>query len=57
MSDNDNDTTKISIRFGFWFGLWLFTIAFANLGAWQGVLAILLWPYYLGDAIAAAINR
>lgn len=32
----------------FWFGAWLFTIGYLNLGFWKGVLAILLWPYYLG---------
>jgi hypothetical protein len=31
-----------------WFGAWLFTIGFLHLHFWKGVLAILLWPYYLG---------
>ena len=31
-----------------WFAAWLFTIGFLHLGFWRGVLAILLWPYYLG---------
>ena len=38
---------------GAWFGAlwpvgWLFTIGFLKLGFWKGVLALLLWPYYLG---------
>ncbi len=33
---------------GVWIGFWLFTIGYLQLGFWQGVLAILLWPYYLG---------
>jgi len=27
---------------------WLFTIGFLHLAFWKGVLAIVLWPYYLG---------
>lgn len=33
-------------------GLWLvgllFTIGFLKLSFWQGVMAVLLWPYFLG---------
>jgi hypothetical protein len=32
---------------------WLFTIGYLHLAFWKGVLAILLWPYYLGLAFAA----
>jgi len=31
-----------------WFAAWLFTIGFLHLSFWRGLLAILLWPYYLG---------
>ncbi len=31
-----------------WFGGWLFTIGLLHLTFWSGVLAIVLWPYYLG---------
>jgi hypothetical protein len=31
-----------------WFMAWLFTIGFLGLSFGKGVLAILLWPYYLG---------
>ncbi|MGE5176382.1 MAG: hypothetical protein ACM3JJ_08405 [Hyphomicrobiales bacterium] len=27
---------------------WLFTIGFLKLTFWKGVLAIIVWPYYLG---------
>jgi hypothetical protein len=30
---------------------WLFTMAFANLGLWQAILGLLIWPYYLGLAL------
>ena len=39
-----------------WFGSWLFTIGFLHLGFWQGVLAIVLWPYYLGHMIGARLH-
>jgi hypothetical protein len=31
-----------------WCGAWLFTVGFLHLGFWKGVLAIVLWPYFLG---------
>ncbi len=34
-----------------WFAGWLFTIGFAGLHFWQGVLAVVLWPYFLGMAL------
>lgn len=27
---------------------WLFTIGYLRLAFWKGVLALLVWPYYLG---------
>jgi hypothetical protein len=38
-----------------WFAAWLFTIGFLDLPFWRGVLAILLWPYYLGVALASLL--
>lgn len=35
-----------------WIIGWLFTIGYLHLAFTQGVLAILLWPYYLGVAFA-----
>lgn len=31
-----------------WFIGWLFTIGYLKLSFWKGVLAIVVWPYYLG---------
>ena len=31
-----------------WFIGWLFTLAFAHLIWWKALLAIVIWPYYLG---------
>ncbi|MBY0376624.1 hypothetical protein K2P96_01490 [Patescibacteria group bacterium] len=27
---------------------WLFTIGFLELSFWKGVLALIIWPYYIG---------
>jgi hypothetical protein len=35
-----------------WFACWLFTIGFLKLTFWQGVLALVLWPYYLGTHVS-----
>jgi hypothetical protein len=44
---------KIKIQHGgcvgiIWIVGWLFTLGFLHLAFWKGVLAIILWPYYLG---------
>jgi hypothetical protein len=36
-----------------WFAGWLFTIGFLHLQLWQGILAVVLWPYYIGLAVSA----
>jgi hypothetical protein len=38
-----------------WFVGWLFTIGYLHLGFWRGVLAIVIWPYYIGDHFAPAL--
>jgi uncharacterized membrane protein len=40
-----------------WAAGWLFTIGFLHLTFWKGVLAIIIWPYYLGIAISAMLQR
>ena len=37
---------------GLWFACWLFTIGFLKLSFWKGVLAVILWPYFLGVAFS-----
>jgi hypothetical protein len=39
----------------FWIAAWLFTIGFLRLTFWRGVLALLLWPYYLGTALTSLL--
>lgn len=31
-----------------WMAGWLFTLGYLHLAFWQGLLAIIVWPYYLG---------
>ena len=33
---------------GLWCAAWLFTIGYLQLTFWKGVLAIVIWPYYIG---------
>jgi len=42
--------------FTLWFILWIFTIAFAHLSYGQAWAAIIIWPYYLGDALAVLVR-
>ena len=56
MSDS---TEKIRIEqhsFGgmLWFAGWLFTLGFLKLGFGKGLLALFVWPYYLGSAFTSA---
>ena len=37
-----------------WFAGWLFTIGYLHLGFWQGLLGLLVWPYFLGAHFAPA---
>jgi len=34
-----------------WFIGWLFTIAYANLAVWKIIVGIIIWPFFLGDAV------
>lgn len=37
---------------GLWFAAWLFTIGFLKLTFWKGVIALVIWPYFIGAAFA-----
>lgn len=39
-----------------WFGGWLFTIGYLQLNFIQGLLGLLVWPYYLGSHFAPVIG-
>lgn len=53
-----SDTQRITVEQhgvagALWFGAWLFTLGYLKLTFWKGVLALILWPYYLGVALGA----
>lgn len=35
-----------------WIAAWLFTVGILELPFWPGVLAIVIWPYFLGSALS-----
>jgi len=39
-----------------WCGAWLFTIGYLHLNFWRSVLAIFLWPYYIGSHVGALMH-
>lgn len=39
-----------------WFIGWLFTIGVLHLSFWKGVLAIVVWPYYLGSFVSTLLG-
>ncbi len=54
---SDKNTISIQQHSGIglaWFAGWLFTIGYLGLGFWKGVLALFVWPYFLGAFFTAA---
>jgi hypothetical protein len=45
-----------SIAGSVWFIGWLFTLGFLDLSFWKGLLAILVWPYYLGEYFSGSFE-
>jgi hypothetical protein len=39
-----------------WFGGWLFTLGLMKLTFWKGVVALFVWPFYLGTAVAMRLG-
>jgi hypothetical protein len=39
-----------------WLMGWLFTIGFLHLAIWKAILAILIWPYYIGVTVNTLIH-
>jgi len=42
-----------SVLGGLWVIGWLFTIGFLKLTFWKGVVAIVVWPYFIGAFLSA----
>ena len=39
-----------------WVVGWLFTVGYLHLPFWKGLLAILIWPYYLGLTVSSLMG-
>jgi len=42
---------------GLWFAAWLYTIGFLHLVSWQGTIALVIRPYYLGAHLRTDSDR
>lgn len=40
----------------FWIMGWLFTLGLLKFSFWKAVLAIILWPYHLGDFVSHLVK-
>jgi len=50
---NKEDSGKNPCGLGLvWIAGWLFTIGFLGHGFWQGLIALVLWPYQIGVAFS-----
>lgn len=52
--DSDCKTPRVKVHNSLapiWIIGWLFTIAYAQLPFWHAVLALIIWPYFLGVAL------
>ena len=46
-----NNETVGAVIGPIWLIGWLFTLGYAQLVWWQAILALVLWPYFLGGAV------
>jgi hypothetical protein len=51
MSERIKISQSLSLG-GLWFTGWLFSIGFLKLGFFQGLIGLLVWPYFLGAHFA-----
>ncbi len=40
-----------------WFMGWLFTLGFLKVSFFKGLLAIFIWPYYIGDFLSNTVLK
>ena len=50
-SCNNNAAKSASMVGPIWYIGWLFTVAFVHLSFGKALLALVLWPYYLGSKL------
>ncbi len=54
---NEKTKIKVDVMGPIWGIGWLFTLGFLQLSFWKGLLALLIWPYYLGDYFSRFIDK
>lgn len=54
MSDRSSYRCHASVSAPLWTIGWLFTIGWLQMTFWKGLLALLIWPYYIGEALSAS---
>ena len=53
---NEKTKIKIDVMGPVWGMGWLFTLGFLQLGFWKGLLAIIVWPYYIGEYVSKLLS-
>jgi len=48
MADEKIRIEQHSFMGSLWFGGWLFTLGYLQLTFWKGLIALVVWPYFLG---------
>jgi len=54
------DKTKIeqhTFSGALWFSGWMFCTGFLHLTFWEAVLALVIWPYYIGVSVAVLVSK
>lgn len=39
-----------------WFAAWLFTIGYLHLSFWKSVVAVVIWPFFIGNHVSALLH-
>lgn len=50
--DQTKHVETASIVGPLWYIGWLFTLGLVKFGFWKALLALIIWPYYLGNSLA-----
>jgi hypothetical protein len=53
---SEKTKVKVDVMGPIWLIGWLFTLGFLQLSFWKGLLAIIVWPYYLGDYFSKFVS-
>jgi hypothetical protein len=54
---SEKTKVKVDVMGPIWGIGWLFTLGFLQLSFWKGLLALIIWPYYLGDYFSQFVEK